>query len=112
MQIKNPEKPADLHRCCKGIGLPDPAVRAPVLRLCMEPGKGGIVDMIGLPGYHIECKHHERIRLYEWMKQAIRDSEQDGSIPVIVHKQNRKPVLVTLLLTDFPDMVNVKNSTQ
>ena len=84
----------------------------PGMRTAQILGKGGLADVIGLPGYHIECKHHERMRLYEWMKQAIRDSEHDGNIPVIIHKQNRKPILVTLLLTDFLDMVNDKNSMQ
>lgn len=62
-------------------------------------------DVIGLPGYHIEAKAQERMHLYDWMQQAIRDSEGSGQVPLVIHKQNRKPILASLLLDDFLDLV-------
>ena len=56
-------------------------------------------DVVGLPGIHIECKHVEQMRLYEWMAQAVRDSKD--TLPAVFHKQNRKPILVTMLFEDW-----------
>lgn len=61
---------------------------------------GDAADVIGLPGIHVEAKHCEKMRLYEWMQQARRDSK-NGDIPAVFHKQNHKPVLVTLEFDDF-----------
>lgn len=56
-------------------------------------------DVVGLPGIHIEAKHQEAMRLYEWMEQAVRDSK--GTLPAVFHKQNRKPILVTMRFEDW-----------
>lgn len=56
-------------------------------------------DVVGLNGIHIECKHVEQMRLYEWMAQAVRDSKD--TLPIVIHKQNRKPILVTMLFEDW-----------
>ena len=62
-----------------------------------------IADIEGVPGLWIECKHQEKMQLYPWMNQAVRDctAKNTGDIPVVVHKQNRKETLVTLSLNDF-----------
>lgn len=63
----------------------------------------GKADIEGVPGLWIECKHQEKMELYPWMNQAVRDctAKNTGDIPVVVHKQNRKETLVTLSLNDF-----------
>lgn len=61
---------------------------------------GHAADVIGLPHIHIEAKHQEQMRLYDWMAQAVRDS-QSGTIPTVIHKQNGKDVLVTMRFDDF-----------
>lgn len=63
---------------------------------------GAVPDLVGLPGIHIECKRVERLNIQEAMDQAIRDSERflDG-MPVVFHRRNRQPWLVTMRLTDF-----------
>ena len=63
---------------------------------------GEAPDLVGLPGIHIECKRVERLNIAEAMQQAVRDSErfQDG-MPVLFHRRNRQPWLVTLRLADF-----------
>ena len=35
---------------------------------------GEAADVVGLPGIHIEAKHVETMRLYEWMAQAVHDA--------------------------------------
>jgi len=62
---------------------------------------GDAADVVGLNGIHIECKAQERMNLYEWMAQAIRDSENTNELPAVFHKQNRKDILVTMRLSDW-----------
>ncbi len=64
---------------------------------------GEASDVIGLPGLHIEAKHQETMRLYEWMSQAKRDAEAGGGkrLPAVFHKKNNADVLVTMRLDDF-----------
>ena len=69
---------------------------------CM--GKTGqAADVIGVPYLHIECKHVEQMKLYEWIAQAIRDTEAEGkgNLPCVIHKQNRKDILVSMRYEDF-----------
>jgi len=63
---------------------------------------GTVPDLVGLPGVHIECKRCEKLKITEWMQQAERDAERfkDGA-PVVFHRRNRQPWLVTLHLEDF-----------
>ena len=65
-------------------------------------------DITGLPGIHVEVKRVERLNIPEAMRQAIRDAEAflDG-IPVLFHRRNRQPWLVTLRLDDFMDVYQV-----
>ena len=44
-------------------------------------GLEGDADVVGVPLVHIECKHQERMQLYDWIAQAKRDA-RDGEIPV------------------------------
>lgn len=64
---------------------------------------GDASDVVGLPGLHIEAKHQEAMRLYEWMAQAKRDAEAGGGsrLPAVFHKKNNAPILVTMELEDF-----------
>ena len=64
---------------------------------------GEASDVVGLPGLHIEAKHQETMRLYEWMSQAKRDAEAGGEnrLPAVFHKKNNADILVTMRLEDF-----------
>lgn len=63
---------------------------------------GKVPDLIGLPGIHVECKRVERLNIDQAMQQAINDAERfhDG-IPIVFHRKNRRPWLVTMRLSDF-----------
>lgn len=65
---------------------------------------GDASDVVGLPGIHIEAKHQERMQLYEWMQQAIRDSKGTGNIPVVFHKKNNADILVSMRFEDFMEI--------
>jgi Holliday junction resolvase len=71
-------------------------------RTAQHCGKTGQApDVIGLAGIHIECKSQEKMRLYEWMDQAIEDSSGTGNVPVVIHKASNKPILVSMRFDDF-----------
>lgn len=67
---------------------------------------GDASDVIGLPYIHIEAKHQEQMRLYEWVAQAKRDATAGGgkSIPVVFHKKNNANILVTMELEDWMNL--------
>ena len=67
---------------------------------------GDASDVVGLPGLHIEAKHQEQMRLYEWMSQATRDAEAGGqnSLPAVFHKKNNADILVTMRFDDFMEI--------
>ena len=64
---------------------------------------GDASDVIGLPGIHIEAKHAEQMRLYDWISQAKRDAEASGTgnLPAVFHKKNNAEILVTMTLDDW-----------
>ena len=62
---------------------------------------GDASDVVGLPGIHIEAKHQEQMRLYEWMSQAKRDAAGKGNLPAVFHKKNNAEILVTMTLEDW-----------
>lgn len=66
-------------------------------------GANGDADVVGIEGIHIECKRVERLNIDEAMSQSIQDA-REGEIPVVMHRKNRKPWLVTMRLEDFIKM--------
>ena len=62
---------------------------------------GDASDVVGLPGIHVEAKHVEQMRLYDWIDQAKRDSKGTGRLPAVFHKKNNAEVLVTMRLEDW-----------
>jgi Holliday junction resolvase len=63
---------------------------------------GGVdsADVVGGPAdLHWEVKHQERMRLYDWIDQAVADSGE--RTPLVLHRQNRKEWLVTLRVNDL-----------
>ena len=62
---------------------------------------GDASDVVGLPYLHIEAKHQEQMRLYDWVEQAKRDAKSNGNIPAVFHKKNNAEILVTMTLDDF-----------
>lgn len=67
-------------------------------------GSDGSADVVGLPGFHIEVKRTEALRIYEAMKQA-EDDARDGEIPLVLHRRNREGWLAILKADDFLEMI-------
>lgn len=64
---------------------------------------GDASDVVGLPLIHVEAKHQEKMYLYDWMDQAIRDAKAGGQnrLPAVFHKKNNADILVTMTLDDW-----------
>ena len=67
---------------------------------------GEASDVVGLPGIHVEAKHAEQMRLYEWIAQAKRDAEASGkgNLPAVFHKKNNAEILVTMELETWMNL--------
>ena len=61
---------------------------------------GDASDVVGLPGIHQEVKRVEHLNIYEAIEQAERD-KKDFEIPIVAHRKNRFPWLVTMKAEDW-----------
>lgn len=65
---------------------------------------GEAADVIGLRGIHIEAKHQEQIRIYDWMDQAKRDSSKSEDLPAVFFRKNHCETLVCMRLEDWIEL--------
>lgn len=71
-------------------------------------GANGDADVVGVPNTHIECKRVEKLNIDKAMEQSIRDA-REGETPVVIHRKDRKPWLVTMRLDDWIDLIKEKD---
>lgn len=57
-------------------------------------------DVIGLPGWHVECKRTETLNVWRAFEQAARDAPA-GEAPLVATRRDRSPWLVVLRLDRF-----------
>lgn len=69
---------------------------------------GQAPDIEGVPYIHCEVKFQERMSLYDWMEQSENDARAEGAgnLPVVIHKANNKPVLVTMTFESWIQLYN------
>lgn len=67
-------------------------------------GKNGDADVVGVDGFHIECKRVEQLNIYKAMEQSERDA-REGEIPIVCHRKDRKGWLVTIRFDDFMGVI-------
>ena len=60
-------------------------------------------DITGHPGISIEVKRRERFDLESAIEKAAAEAA-DGNIPIVLHRKNHRPWLVTLRLDDLPEL--------
>lgn len=59
-------------------------------------------DIVGLDGLHVEVKNVEKVDIGSWYWQSWEAAKKyDDGIPVVFHKENRKPWLATVASKDF-----------
>lgn len=66
-------------------------------------GANGDADVVGLEHIHIEAKAVEKLNIYDAVEQSKNDARED-EIPVVIHKKNRKNILVTMEFDEFMKM--------
>lgn len=74
-------------------------------------GANGDPDVVGLDGYHIECKRVEKLNIDTAMEQSVRDAKE-GEVPIVCHRKNRKEWLVTMRLKDFMEVTYGKGGKE
>jgi len=63
---------------------------------------GGVPDLTGLPGVHIECKRVENLNLCAALRQAAEDAQYFGDgLPAVFHRRSREGWVVSMGLTDW-----------
>ena len=67
-------------------------------------GADGSADVVGVPGFHMEVKRSERLDLIGAMKQSENDA-RDGEIPIVAHRKNGAPWLVTMRAEDWFEII-------
>ena len=51
--------------------------------------------------YHCEIKRVEQLNLGAALRQAERDTDGSGRVPVVIHRRNREQWIVSMNLEDF-----------
>jgi len=78
---------------------------ADVYRTAQRSGRGGMPDLEGIPGVHIECKVGKNIDVWKAMAQAVGDME-DGRTPVVLARKDRHETLLVCKLKDLHQVIN------
>lgn len=82
---------------CKALGYPN----AITSRLESKRMDDAGVDVLNVSGYHIQCKRTERIPRFD----DILIGMPKDKVPVVFHKRNNHPDTVTMLKSDFYNMI-------
>lgn len=73
-------------------------------------GISGDADVVGLPGIHIEVKRVEKLNINDAVDQSCRDASI-GKLPIVLHRKNRKPWLVTMTFIDWMELFQAWEKT-
>lgn len=93
---KGAEAEREVVAICKHAGI-DAKRTAPM----QARGGGEDADVaISIPGYHLEIKRCERLRLDEWSRRVEADASPLDA-PCIVYRRSREPWRVSLELDEF-----------
>lgn len=70
-------------------------------------GNPDIAFTCGQHRFHVEAKRTERLNLHAAIRQAERDAVE-GQTPTVMHRRNREPWYVTIPLSEFLSILEVK----
>jgi hypothetical protein len=74
--------------------------------LAQTRGGGAEVSDVEMPFIHVEAKRHKRCNIKAALRQAISDATVNGKIPVAITKDDREPILCTMLFDDWVKLLN------
>ena len=72
--------------------------------LAQTRGGGAEVADVHMDYLHIEAKRHKICSIKKALDQAIEDSKDKDKLPVAITKDDRKPILVTMLFDDWVEI--------
>jgi len=82
--------------------------------LAQTRGGGAEVADVHMDYIHVEAKRHKRCNIKAALRQAIADSEHKDKKPVAITKDDREPIMVTMLFEDwieiFKSYVDIKEN--
>jgi len=61
-------------------------------------------DIVGQTGVAIEVKRRNRLNIADAVAKTVEDAA-DGDVPLVLHRGDRQPWLVSLRLEDLPELV-------
>lgn len=67
----------------------------------LEQTRAGGHDLLGVPGWAIECKRVEAASIGSWWAQAVEQAERQGLRPVLAHRGNRQPWRFVMRLAEL-----------
>lgn len=77
-----------------------------IIKRNLSQTRNGGADSLDLPGYAIEVKRQEAIRLDAWWQQCVEQAIAQERVPMLAYRQSRKPWRIILPLwhvaTDLP----------
>jgi len=72
--------------------------------LAQTRGGGAEVGDVEIAHLQLELKRHKRCNIKAALRQAVNDSAGKNKIPVAITKDDREPILVTMLIDDWVQM--------
>ena len=69
----------------------------------LEQARSGGCDLLGIPGWAIECKRAARPRLSDWWRQCCEQAQSTEARPALCYRLDRQPWRVMLALRDVAD---------
>ena len=73
-------------------------------------GINGDADVVGLPGIHIEVKRVEKLNIENAVDQSCNDASL-GELPIVLHRKNKKPWLVTMPFDEWIELYQAWEKT-
>jgi hypothetical protein len=73
--------------------------------LAQTRGGGAEVSDVETKIVHIEAKRHKICNIKAALRQAISDSQKSGRLPVAITKDDRGPILCTMLFEDWAQLL-------
>lgn len=65
--------------------------------------------VLSISGVHVEVKRVEKLNIHDAVDQSANDAPPDA-VPIVMHRRNRKPWLITLRADDLMSLINTLSS--
>lgn len=76
----------------------------------LQQTRAGGYDLSGVPFFAVEVKRHESPNVTTFWRQALRQGEDTGLMPVVMYRRNRQPWIIVMRAVDvyaIPAFTNI-----